>query len=86
MNELETTQAATSHGAVDSLNHLVAFCGDRDTIDVPIVDETWSPTSCLEVLGPPPFARSGFPFIGFLATVYDHVAEEMGSGRSASSG
>jgi hypothetical protein len=28
----------------------------------------------LERLGPSPFPRSGFPLIGFLATVYDHVA------------
>ena len=27
----------------------------------------------LECLGPPPFPKKGFPFIGFLATVYDHV-------------
>lgn len=32
----------------------------------------------LEILGPPPFPRTGFPFIGFLATVYDHVAEHVG--------
>jgi hypothetical protein len=30
--------------------------------------------SVLERLGPTPFAKSGFPFLGFLATVYDHVA------------
>ena len=30
--------------------------------------------SALERLGPTPFAKSGFPFLGFLATVYDHVA------------
>ena len=28
----------------------------------------------LEQLGPPPFPKTGFPFIGFLATIYDHVA------------
>lgn len=30
--------------------------------------------SALERLGPSPFSKSGFPFLGFLATVYDHVA------------
>ena len=30
--------------------------------------------STLERLVPSPFPRSGFPLIGFLATVYDHVA------------
>lgn len=32
------------------------------------------PPSALERLGPSPFPRSGFPFLGFLTTVYDHVA------------
>ena len=28
----------------------------------------------LEKLGPPPFPRGGFPLMGFLASVYEHVA------------
>ncbi|MCP4590293.1 MAG: hypothetical protein GY842_06095 [bacterium] len=32
-------------------------------------------TPTLERLVPSPFPRSGFPLIGFLATVYDHVAD-----------
>jgi hypothetical protein len=32
----------------------------------------------LGALGPPPFPKTGFPFIGFLATVYDHVATQVG--------
>lgn len=32
----------------------------------------------LDALGPPPFPKTGFPFIGFLATVYDHVAAHAG--------
>jgi hypothetical protein len=32
-------------------------------------------TPVLERLGPSPFPRSGFPLMGFLATLYDHVAE-----------
>jgi hypothetical protein len=62
-----------------------AFMIDQD----PHLDESfWHPTaqiheppilppetpSVLERLGPTPFAKSGFPFLGFLATVYDHVA------------
>ena len=31
----------------------------------------------LERLGPSPFPKSGFPFLGFLATVYDHVASHV---------
>jgi len=29
-------------------------------------------------LGPSPFPRSGFPFLGFLASVYDHVETHVG--------
>ncbi len=29
----------------------------------------------LERLGPSPFPQSRFPFVGFLATLYDHIAE-----------
>jgi hypothetical protein len=45
------------------------------TMDPPDAQE---PRSALESLGPPPFPKSGFPFIGFLATVYDHVAAHAG--------
>ena len=34
--------------------------------------------SALERLGPSPFPKSGFPFLGFLATVYDHIATHVG--------
>lgn len=30
--------------------------------------------SALERLGPSPFPRTGFPFLGFLATLYDQIA------------
>ena len=33
--------------------------------------------SALERLGPSPFPKSRFPFLGFLATVYDEVAGRM---------
>jgi len=35
----------------------------------------------LKRLGPPPFARKGFPIMGLLATIYDHVAERVGRGE-----
>jgi len=35
----------------------------------------------LERLGPPPFPKTGFPFVGFLATIYDHVAAHAGGTR-----
>jgi hypothetical protein len=44
---------------------------DFDT--VPEAPEV-TPADVLEQLGPPPFPKTGFPFIGFLATIYEHVA------------
>ena len=39
-------------------------------------------SSALQRLGAAPFPRSKFPFLGFLATVYDHVAAHaMGRAR-----
>jgi hypothetical protein len=34
----------------------------------------------LEQLGPPPFRKTSFPMMGFLASVYEHIAAQM-SGR-----
>ena len=34
----------------------------------------------LEQLGPPPFRKTAFPMMGFLASVYEHVAAQV-SGR-----
>ncbi|MCK4659578.1 MAG: hypothetical protein KAV82_08680 [Phycisphaerae bacterium] len=42
-----------------------------DELELPPKPES-APT--LERLVPSPFPRSGFPLIGFLATVYDHVS------------
>jgi hypothetical protein len=39
--------------------------------------------SALERLGPSPFPKSGFPFLGFLATVYDHVATHVGGANAS---
>ena len=39
----------------------------------------------LEQLGPPPFRRTAFPMMGFLASVYEHVAAHV-SGRETSDG
>lgn len=37
------------------------------------------PRHTLERLGPAPFRKTGFPLLGFLATVYDHVSQQTGS-------
>ncbi|MFH0982544.1 MAG: hypothetical protein V2A79_13545 [Planctomycetota bacterium] len=42
-----------------------------DQVELPARRES---ASTLERLPPSPFPRSGFPLVGFLATVYDHVA------------
>ncbi len=38
----------------------------------------------LEQLGPPPFRKTAFPMMGFLASMYEHVATHV-SGRDMSS-
>ena len=34
-------------------------------------------THVLEQLGPPPFRKTTFPMMGFLASVYEHVAAQV---------
>jgi len=45
---------------------------DLDTLEVPPNAES---IPALQRLGPLPFPRGGFPLMGFLATVYDHIAD-----------
>ena len=40
--------------------------------------------SALARLGPSPFPKSGFPFLGFLDTVYEHVAGHVLPDRQSS--
>ena len=40
--------------------------------------------SALERLGASPFPKSRFPFLGFLATVYDQVAQSVKRGSQTS--
>lgn len=40
------------------------------------------PRPALEQMGASPFAKSGFPLLGFLATLYEQVVESV-NGRSA---
>ena len=39
----------------------------------------------LERLGPTPFRKSKFPLLGFLATVYEHVAAQSGGEKRTES-
>ncbi len=50
-------------------------------LNPPTVDE---PMPALKQLGPPPFARGGFPLIGFLETVYGHIADHAREARRPS--
>ena len=51
-----------------------AFWGDPTTLEQLASYPEADLPSVLERLGPLPLPRTGFPLIGFLATVYDHVA------------
>lgn len=82
MSESQMTESVGSQGASYACDNLTDFWGLPEAFDQPIVHERWSPPSCLELLGSPPFPKTGFPFIGFLATIYDHVADEMQGGQS----
>lgn len=48
----------------------------RDLSEIGPVPETET-TPALRRLGPPPFARSRFPLMGFLATVYEHISTHI---------
>ena len=39
------------------------------------------PRHILEQLGPPPFRKTSFPMLGFLATLYEHVAAHVAGRR-----
>ena len=39
-----------------------------------LADASIPTTSALELLGPSPFPKSGFPLLGFLESVYEHLA------------
>ena len=67
---METTTTASS----SSLEQFFSVSADIDAID--LTPEV-SPKHVLEQLGPPPFAKMTFPLMGFLATVYEHVAQQV---------
>ena len=48
----------------------------------PVPPET---PSALARLGPSPFPKSGFPFLGFLDTVYEHIATHVSASRGPNS-
>ncbi|NOX59359.1 MAG: hypothetical protein GXP29_10945 [Planctomycetes bacterium] len=54
------------------------FWAEPDELHELADSQPTSTNDVLGTLGPPPFPKTGFPFIGFLATVYDHVATQVG--------
>ena len=40
----------------------------------------------LQRLGPAPFPKSGFPFLGFLASIYEHLAGHLRADRQRREG
>ena len=56
-----------------------AAAGDLDAIDL---TPELPAKPVLEQLGPPPFRKTSFPMMGFLASVYEHVAQQV-RGESA---
>lgn len=75
----------------DSVNVETKCLSSGAPADLPAgADRFWAPSTDLDAieeppdaesipalrrLGPLPFSRGGFPLMGFLATVYDHVAD-----------
>lgn len=51
-----------------------AFWGKGEAMDALGACPVRESPPALEKLGPPPFPRGGFPLMGFLASVYEHVA------------
>ena len=59
------------------------FWGDEAAIEALGEPPTPVGVSVLELLGPSPFPKNKFPFLGFLASVYDHVASCVGGDKSS---
>jgi hypothetical protein len=56
---------------------LIARVGDMMRAAEPLPDVAIEPPtgqSALDSLGPSPFPKRGFPFLGFLSGIYDHVS------------
>ena len=65
----------------DLLADCEGFFAMREAMEGPLVGNL-DTTSPLERLGPSPFPKTGFPLLGFLETVYEHIAEQ-GTGKAA---
>lgn len=66
------TAFPTSLPIEDELDRFFEAGPELETVDIRI-EPPEAPLELLEKLGPSPFARGGFPLVGFLATTYDKV-------------
>jgi hypothetical protein len=69
------TQAKPDGPPADLPTDCSAFFAMREPLEGPLVVHL-DTTSPLERLGPSPFPKAGFPLLGFLETVYDHIATQ----------
>ena len=68
-----TTLQPPAHLPIDPRHFFAAPLG---TQSIPLVAQAES-QHVLEQLGPPPFRKGSFPVIGFLASLYEHVAAHV---------
>jgi len=77
--QLDPEQAETDSSApADLPGSALDFWAEPEDLSELAKAKSISTDDVLGTLGPPPFPKTGFPFIGFLATVYDHVATQVG--------
>ena len=72
----KTSSTPPSHLPIDPRHFYAAPLG---TQSIPLVPQPET-QHVLEQLGPPPFRKSSFPVIGFLASLYEHVAAHVSEG------
>jgi hypothetical protein len=72
----ETTAQPPAHLPIDPRHFYAAPLGAQS---IPLVAQPET-QHVLEQLGPPPFRKGSFPVIGFLASLYEHVAAHVSEG------
>jgi hypothetical protein len=72
----EPAQSAPPSDLSANLSQFWSAAAPLDDLAPPAAADT---ASALKRLGPLPFPKSGFPLMGFLTTVYEHVAAHVGA-------
>ncbi len=78
MDTSDTTPQPPPHLPIDPRHFFAAPLGAQS---VPLIAQA-EPQHVLEQLGPPPFRKGSFPVIGFLASLYEHVAAHVSASGS----